>query len=429
LGVSDFAAKFPSALSALLIILLVFFLAQELSGEFLPSICASWIMMLSQHFMKWAMHAMSDAPFTLFFTLSIYLYIKGLKRPNYLILCGPTIGAAILTRSVIGFIPIGIIIGHLVVSRQFQRRLAIRLMGGLLIALLLSAIWVFSQYWSHGFHFLSAHFSFVSGKIAPGGKLEAQGVALGLLTYPWLLLKFYWPWAPLMIIGLVIQIRLAIRYRESSAVLLAGWVLLVVGLFSLAQMKVLRYIMPAFPAFSILAAVPVARLVSAMRGMAYLRTAYAVLIAVVFLIGCFPNPMMRAEDMIKVAAAVNSRVSPSHRVIIYTSNWDQLDYVPQFLWYSNRFCDHLTDPDKLFEALNSQPGTVFIMDAGDYEKLTINARVYGEVIAATRNLVCFKTVPLPIAWRRNGVFPKTDSRSLPYLSRRDSSAPSPLLFF
>ncbi len=413
LGVSDFAAKFPSALSALLIILLVFLLARELGADFLPSICASWIMMLSQYFMKWAMRAMTDAPFTLFFTLSLYFYVKGLKRPNYLILCGPAIGAAIMTRSVIGLIPIGIIISHLIVTRQLRKLLSIRLLGGLLIALLLPSIWYVSQYLSHGARFLYGHFHFIGGKIGLSGELDYVGFILGLLKYPWFLLRFYWPWLPLIIVGLVIQLRVAMRSRASSAVLLVVWVFLVVAPFSLAKYKVLRYIMPAFPAFSILAAIPAARLISMTRERAYLRISYAALIGAAFLIGCFPKPLARAEDMTKLAPAVNAYTDPSHKVTIYTSNWDQLDYVPQFLWYSNRLCEHITDPNKLFEALKAGGEKIFIMEVGDYGKLMINSTVNVELIMTTKNLVCFKTTMSPIARPQSKTLYNTDSFSLP----------------
>jgi 4-amino-4-deoxy-L-arabinose transferase-like glycosyltransferase len=262
-------------------------------------------------------------------------------------------------------------------------------LSGLLIALLLPSVWCFSQYLSHGARFLSAHFSFIGGKIVLGGDWDGRGFALGLLEYPWLLLRFYWPWLPLMIVGLVTQLRLAVRYSESSAVLLVIWVSLVVAPFSLAEAKILRYIMPVFPAFSILAAIPAARLISAMRGKTYLRTAYVVLVAAVVLISCFPKPLARAEDMSELAPVIDARTDPSRKVTIYTS---QPSYVSQFLWYSNRLCEHLTDHDKLPEALKTQGGRVFVMEIGDYRKLTRDSAINVEMIMTTKNLVCFKTL-------------------------------------
>ena len=69
-----------------------------------------WIMLFTQYFMKYARHVMTDVPFTFFFLLAIFFYVKGLKQLRYLVLCGVAIGLSILTRSVIGFIPLGIIL-------------------------------------------------------------------------------------------------------------------------------------------------------------------------------------------------------------------------------------------------------------------------------------------------------------------------------
>jgi 4-amino-4-deoxy-L-arabinose transferase-like glycosyltransferase len=76
-GISDFAAKFPSALSAWLTIILVFHIARELSEEFFLPVGSAWALMLSQYYMKYAMHAMTDVPFTFFFTLSLFYTSRG----------------------------------------------------------------------------------------------------------------------------------------------------------------------------------------------------------------------------------------------------------------------------------------------------------------------------------------------------------------
>ena len=390
LGISDFAAKFPSALSALLTIVLVFYLTRELGGGKVLAISASWILMLSQYFIKYAMHAMTDAPFTFFMTLSLYWYLKGLKNRNYLILCGLAIGAGIMTRSVIGLIPVAIMAGHLMVTRQALQFRSIRLVVGLSIALLLPCCWYFSQYSLHGEPFLSRHLSFIGGKVHNGGEWDPRLFVFGLLQYPGLLLKLYWPWLPFMLFGLALQFKRAI-HRESAALMLIIWVFLVVVPFSLAEAKVLRYIMPAFPAFAILAAAPVVRLISLIRRPVFLRAAYAALIAAVLFISCFPTPMRRAEDLIALAPKVDARATPSQRVIFYTDGPARFDRVAQFLWYSNRFCAHLVEPGELAEALKAKRSQLFIMAVEDYEQLVANSGVEVEMIIRTKNLVCFST--------------------------------------
>jgi SAM-dependent methyltransferase len=392
LGISDFAAKFPSALSAWLTIILVFYIARELSDDFWLPICAAWTLMLSQYYIKYATHAMTDAPFTFFFTLSLFLYIKGLKRPGLLIFCGGAIGAGILTRSVIGLIPIGIILGHQIVARQRQRPRPHYFLGGALMALLLPFLWYFSQYQLHGAPFLQAHYSFVSSKALSNGRLDGWAFARGLLEYPWLLLKYYWPWLPLMVIGFIVQAREFIRHRGNMAGMLVIWTASVVIPLSLAEAKVLRYIMPVFPAFSMLSAVPLAKWLSTTRKEIYLRTGYLALSTAVTLIVAFPKPMTRAADMRELGPVADAHTEPEQRVIIHTGSNPRYDNLNEFLWYSNRFCDHVLDPNKLVEAIRANENGVFIVDTGSYEKLAGSSGVRLQELGRSKNFVCFKTV-------------------------------------
>jgi 4-amino-4-deoxy-L-arabinose transferase-like glycosyltransferase len=391
-GVSDFAAKFPSALSALLTIILVFHIARELSEEFFLPVGSAWALMLSQYYMKYATHAMTDVPFTFFFTLSLFLYIKGLRRPRCLILCGLAIGLGVLTRSILGLIPIGIILGHQIMARRHQRPRPGYVLSGLLLALLLPFMWYMSQYHLHGSRFLLAHYSFVSGKILSRGQFDGRLFMRGLLEYPWLLFRLYWPWLPLMVVGLTIQIRKMWRQEETLAELLVVWISFVVFPFSMVEAKVLRYIMPVFPAFSMLSAIPMVRWLAARRKDVYLRAGYLALSIGVMLIVAFQRPLTRAEDMRKLAPIVDAHTEPYQRVVIYTYGGIHSGHINQFLWYSNRFCKLAPDPDKLVEAMRSNENRVFIADTDSYEKLVGNSGVKLEMLMSTKNLVCFKLI-------------------------------------
>jgi 4-amino-4-deoxy-L-arabinose transferase-like glycosyltransferase len=392
-GISDFAAKFPSALSALLTIILVFCIARELSEEFWLPICAALVLALSQHYMKYAMRAVTDAPFTFFFTLSLLLYIKGLKHPRYLIFCGLAIGSAILTRSIIGLIPIGIILGHQIITRHYQRPPLGYLLSGLLIALLLPSIWYVSQYLLHGDRFVSAHYSFVASKISSEGRLDGWRFMRGLLAYPLFLLRHYWPWLPLMVAGLIIQVKRLVRHRDRLAELLVVWVVLVMLPFNLVEAKLLRYIIPVFPAFSMLSATPLASWLSRIRKDIYLWAGYLALSIVVILIAAFPKPLTRAEDMRRLAPIVDSHIEPDRRVTIYFRGEARPDsLINRFLWYSNRFCTYVNDPDRLLEALRANETGLFIVDIGSYERLVVNSGVKVEMLMQTKNFVCFRTV-------------------------------------
>src|SRR5215510_2275138 len=326
-GVTDFAAKVPAALSGLFTIVLAYLIAKELFIGVWAPILSMAILSGTQIFIKYAMHSMTDAPFTFFFTLALYLYLKGLKKPGYFLLSGVAIGAAILTRSVLGIIPLGVIFLHLIVTGRHELIWSRYFIGALALSITLPAIWYGSQYNLYGRQFLNEHFSFVSSKIsrqgadvrdysrqkevilcrtaggqnftltlpadAPTRSDERSGrsqIILGFVEYPKLLLRHYWPWLPLMLIGLVGQALSFIRSRDNGAAFLIIWVACVLILFSVSEAKALRYIMPVFPAFAIFAAAPLSRWVVSGRPAIYVKLVCLIVLISLLLAALFPKP-------------------------------------------------------------------------------------------------------------------------------------------
>ena len=123
-------------------------------------------------------------------------------------------------------------------------------------AMMILFVWFVSQYQFHGSKFLALHFSFTFDNLPLTNGKGANQFGSGLLRYPLFLIKSYWPWLPLMVAGMWSQTKKAIKERDSTGLFLTLWVLALIVPFSLAEFKWLRYIMPAFPAFAILSAVP-----------------------------------------------------------------------------------------------------------------------------------------------------------------------------
>ncbi len=136
-GPSDFAAKVPSALLGFGVIILVYLIAREIREEFWSPVVAMLIMVTTQYFMKYAMHAMTCVPFTFFFVAAIYFYLRGLKEPEYFIVCGIAAGLATLIRSPMGIIVVGILGTLLVVTRKFRVLRESHFISGFGLALLL----------------------------------------------------------------------------------------------------------------------------------------------------------------------------------------------------------------------------------------------------------------------------------------------------
>jgi 4-amino-4-deoxy-L-arabinose transferase-like glycosyltransferase len=389
-GISDFAAKFPAAVCGLLTIVLVFLIARTWSADFWLPIAGAWVLMLSQYFLKYSMHAMTDVPFTFFFTLSIYCYLKGLQRPHYLIVCGLAIGLAILTRSILGLLPAGVIVGHWLWTRKGPA-VSSALVLGVVVAVLAPATWIYTEYRTYGDVFLSNHFSFLTQKAFSNQSAGAASVLRGLVEYPWLLLRLYWPWLPLMLIGLAREIKVMV-HREKLSTLLVMWVGVVLIPLSFAEAKVLRYILPVFPAFALLAAIPLAAWISKAQNARRMLTTYCVLCGVVLLIAVLGNPKSRAEEMSTLAPIVDQHTPPGDRVVMFTHGEPRYDYVNQLLWYSHRFSEHLMDRDQLRQQLRSGASKIFVVDAASYRDIVRGSGVNVAVLGQTEGFVCFRTL-------------------------------------
>jgi 4-amino-4-deoxy-L-arabinose transferase-like glycosyltransferase len=386
-GVNDSAAKFPSALLGFATILLMYFLTLELTGDSWLALMAMLVLGSTQFFLKNAGHAMTDVPFTFFFALAILFYLKGLRNGLYLLLMGLPLACAVLTRSVVGFLAVGIILAHLLLMKRYGLLRSPWLIGGLALALALPAIWYVSQYRLHGAAFVESHLAFLNSKI------HAEGAAAGWSTvfnYPMALLKYYWPWLPFLVAGFVMAVRAAVREKDQAALLLICWLALVIVPFSLAQTRYPRYIMAAYPAFSILSAMALNRLVLVAHRKLFFNLACAVGFLAVCLSLLFP-PKARADDITKLAPIAEANSSPDQRILFYTYEDGRSDYLCQFIWYSNRYAQLASSVNDLAARLLHSENATVIVDKQSYGKLLpLIPGITTHIVGESENLICFR---------------------------------------
>jgi 4-amino-4-deoxy-L-arabinose transferase-like glycosyltransferase len=390
LGINDFAAKFPAALLGLGTIVLLYFVTLELTGQAWLSLLAMIVLMSTQFFLKVATHAMTDVPFTFFFSLAIFLYLKGLKKPAHLALLGLPIGLGMLTRSVIGLLPLGVILVHLFLSKRYKLLFSPWLALGVVLALSLPSAWLAVQVHQHGATALASHLEFVQGKLRPG---EGATQRSTLLNYPIAILKYYWPWLPFLLAGLVQATRATISRRDEVATLLIVWVLVVLVPFSLAQTRYPRYILSAFPAFSILSAMALDRWIPEGRRVLFFKGAcVAGCLAVIFTI-MFP-PKQRAADILTLAPVADANSRPGERILFYTYEDRRDDFQWQYLWYGHRYTELAPTLKALALRLTQEKSATGIVDTTSYqqllEQLPPEMSRQMKILARSENLVCFR---------------------------------------
>jgi len=229
-------------------------------------------------------------------------------------------------------------------------------------AMMILFVWFVSQYQFHGSKFLALHFSFTFDNLPLTNGKGANQFGSGLLRYPLFLIKSYWPWLPLMVAGIWSQTKKAIKERDSTGLFLTLWVLALIVPFSLAEFKWLRYIMPAFPAFAILSAVPLNDWITAHWRRLFLKAAYAVLCLTMVGMALNPKYRVRPEEMRRLAPVAESATIPERKILLYTERLHPDAHVYQIIWYADRYCELLANANEALAKLEREPNAAVIMD-------------------------------------------------------------------
>lgn len=400
-GATDFAAKVPAALFGWATVILVYFLAKELfSNEPEDISTRKWLPPLSmlcmattQYFLKYSSHAMTDVPFAFFFALAIYFYVRALKNNLFLPVSGMAIGLAMMTRAPMGFLPFGIIALHLIFTRRLKLLFSRYFAGCVLLALLIPAIWYLREYSLFGEVFINRHFSNILDHSAATQARTGWQKFLWYFEYFFLIVKLYIPWFPLMFYGLFLAFRKARHKFAPAEVLLIIWVFLVLLPFSLAESKVLRYILPVFPAFAILSAYSLHKLLSAKHLPKFSRLAVIVLTLAATFTLLSPNYLIRGEDMHTIAPFADAATEPQEKVLLYTSGKLEWNYQNQLLWYGNRSYVLLKEMPEIEARAADRKQTVVIMDKPSFAEFTKKTKLNITNLGESEHFVCFLLIP------------------------------------
>lgn len=410
-GISDFAAKIPGVVLGWATIITVYFLTKELfrkDSEDFPdadsSIQTNWlpalamlVMATTQYFLKYASHAMTDVPFAFFFTLAVYFYIRSLKNNLFLLASGALIGLATLTRSPMGLFPLGIIALHLVFLRRFKLLFSVHMIGCVTLSFAIPAIWFLQEYNLFGEVFVNRHFgNFLahSASVSIAQPRTNLQQFLWYFEYLFLIVKLYLPWFPLMFYGLFLAVR---KWRRrgggetaSAEILLIVWFVVVLVPFSLVDSKVLRYVLPVFPAFAVFAAYALGHLFSPKNLAKFSRIAVVLLAAAAFITTVFPNYLTRAGDMRSLAPISDAATAPDEKILLYTSGENKANFLTQLLWYGNRLCTFVKDINEVEIILSENKQTVVIMDKPSFADFAGQHKFQIEILGESENFVCFR---------------------------------------
>ncbi|MGH7358927.1 MAG: ArnT family glycosyltransferase, partial [Candidatus Rokuibacteriota bacterium] len=260
LGVGETAARLPSAVAALLLVLLQHAFVRWALG---PEVAwrAALVLLLSIEYVAIGRMALTDATLALWTTAAAYLFLRGWlgapPRGRWYALAWIAAGLAVLTKGPVGLlIPLGGILAYLALAGSLRQawREAWPLRG-LALFLLVAAPWYLTMFWLHGWDYAARARGETLGRVlrpvtGPGGT--------ALFYLPVLLVGFF-PWSaflPDAVRAALRQARARARQNRAGAVTVFAAVWLIAGLllFSLAQTRLPHYVVPLFPAAALLVA-------------------------------------------------------------------------------------------------------------------------------------------------------------------------------
>ncbi len=243
LGENDFAARLPSILMAIGILGFTYLIGSKMSSTLAGGTAAA-LLLLTPHFVSNARRFMLEIPTTFWISLTIWFFIKGFQRQKFhALLCLP-FGAAILTKSVLGLLPLMTVLTAALFDLEIQNILKrpliwIGLFGGLMIG----ALWPLHQFLIFGSEALRAHyFSEIFSR-----SVRNIPITTMIFEYPAILLTVFQPVALPAIPGFIKMIR----ERNSTFVILLTWIALPIILYSFSAARSSRYIFPILPALAL----------------------------------------------------------------------------------------------------------------------------------------------------------------------------------
>jgi len=164
-GVSEFSAKFVSALFAILSLIVVYIFGKNLKDSTTGYI-SMFVLTLNTSYLYYSRMAMLDVTLTFFILLGVYFFHKGFisEKKKYYAYSGVSLGFAVLTKSLVGVLPLiafGIFGLFLIFTKKSSIKSQFQNLAIVFSTLLLISVpWHIYMYQIYGQDFLKTYFGY-----------------------------------------------------------------------------------------------------------------------------------------------------------------------------------------------------------------------------------------------------------------------------
>lgn len=262
LGFTSLAARLPSAIFGFATVILVYIFGKKLFNR-TAGFLAAFSLLTTLHFLYYSRQSMTDITNVFFITLALYLYwlAKNNDKLKYWVFSGISIGLAVMTKGVIGFLPLAIIgLNELFLLVSKRQKLTMPLFKRYLVLFVTSVLiflpWHVEMYRRFGMPFINNYLGYhVLARATEAIEDKGQPwwwyfISIKVSMRIWfvaLVLGLPWFFSTLLGLG-----NLKDKKLDSKFVFLFIWAVFTLVFFSVAKSKLVWYIIPIYPVLSLI---------------------------------------------------------------------------------------------------------------------------------------------------------------------------------
>lgn len=256
-GVTDISIKLPAVLCGFGVVVVTFLLGERLFTRKV-GLFAGLILMLNYHFIRLACTARTDMMLCFFISLALYFFLltyrRGRKTSTYNILIFVAMGLGSITKGPIGLlVPALVILGFLFFKKDMKALASMRIGSGLLIWLLMMLAWFVPALIEGGREFFGiiVYDETINRFFALGTRSSKIQPFYYLVTH---FLGKFLPWSLFVPSAIVRHLRSGNETEKSRLLFPVIWFFTILIFFSLSKGKRADYLLPLYPAASVIAA-------------------------------------------------------------------------------------------------------------------------------------------------------------------------------
>jgi len=254
LGFNSWAARLPSAVFGFLTVLLVYAFARKFFNK-TSAFISSLALVTTVHFLYYSRAAMLDVTTTFFITLSLYLYWKAKENNKILfwVLSGLSTGLAVMTKGVVGLLPFLVIgIYELILIFAFKEKLnkgkLLRYLLTFISMLVVALPWHLVMYQKFEMAFIDKYFLY---HVWDRAVMEIEDKGKPFFWYLTVMKVSMRIWFIALLGAFPFTVFKGFK-KDKKYVFLLIWALSIFLFFSSAKSKLIWYIIPIYPAVSMM---------------------------------------------------------------------------------------------------------------------------------------------------------------------------------